>query len=423
MKDLPSLFRNVFSVIYPNIFIITTPNADFNVEYRLPSKFRHPDHKFELNTLEFQHLCSKLCEIYPEYEVGFTGCGLGEYGKYCTQVAIFCRVSKEFFARLGKGYKNEQGLERSAKHHRLLYEVFKKQSDAAKQEKSNTGNIGSNKKVQVIPSRSFESYEAWRDQKYAYERRKSDSGNYVIPSKRRITPKENNLNMSDVQQLLKELEGAPHVTGIEGKLELVKKYSPSSIDLRFVKEFLHGTLIQEVEFSNVQKLMKKEVEYRIRGFTWCLNPNNVCYPYGDKLRKLDIEWNTYKLKCKNEPKYKIIPTLAKKASREWKLEEGYCSLECGSCALIHGSERYCSSCPFIYIKRKLVKDERELKPSSSKKSQSQVVYETSVRVYFSLVLLQRYLKYDNVKYLRLVILIYIYIYIVCEHFVVSIMWL
>lgn len=50
LTDLP---YNIFGYIKPQVAIMTTPNADFNVLFNKPG-FRHYDHKFEWTREQFQ---------------------------------------------------------------------------------------------------------------------------------------------------------------------------------------------------------------------------------------------------------------------------------------------------------------------------------------------------------------------------------
>ena len=45
-----------------NIIIITTPNYDFNVNYCLDGKFRHSDHKWEMNRDQFKKFIETVTE-------------------------------------------------------------------------------------------------------------------------------------------------------------------------------------------------------------------------------------------------------------------------------------------------------------------------------------------------------------------------
>ena len=45
---------NIFGYIKPEIAIITTPNAEYNVVFPRLSGYRHPDHKFEWTREQFQ---------------------------------------------------------------------------------------------------------------------------------------------------------------------------------------------------------------------------------------------------------------------------------------------------------------------------------------------------------------------------------
>ncbi|KAJ3178938.1 Small RNA 2'-O-methyltransferase [Geranomyces variabilis] len=88
----------------PKIMVVTTPNADFNVnftdlQYGTPEKpFRHWDHKFEWTRAEFQAWANSAAAEYG-YGVRFTGVGTLTSGLgnehvvgQCSQVAVFTRL-------------------------------------------------------------------------------------------------------------------------------------------------------------------------------------------------------------------------------------------------------------------------------------------------------------------------------------------
>lgn len=52
--DLDAFPYTVFGFIKPQVAIVTTPNADFNVLFKEMKAFRHPDHKFEWTRQQFQ---------------------------------------------------------------------------------------------------------------------------------------------------------------------------------------------------------------------------------------------------------------------------------------------------------------------------------------------------------------------------------
>ncbi|KAJ3144266.1 Small RNA 2'-O-methyltransferase [Geranomyces variabilis] len=88
----------------PKIMVVTTPNADFNVNFTdlqhgTPEKpFRHWDHKFEWTRAEFQAWASTAAAEYG-YAVRFMGVGTLASGLgnehivgQCSQVAVFTRL-------------------------------------------------------------------------------------------------------------------------------------------------------------------------------------------------------------------------------------------------------------------------------------------------------------------------------------------
>ncbi|KAJ1975103.1 hypothetical protein H4R35_003299, partial [Dimargaris xerosporica] len=86
----------------PNTFIVTTPNAEFNVHFpdlrygTQNATFRHDDHKFEWTRAEFRQWCETQAERYC-YTVAYDGVGYYN-GKLdapegpCTQMAVFTRT-------------------------------------------------------------------------------------------------------------------------------------------------------------------------------------------------------------------------------------------------------------------------------------------------------------------------------------------
>jgi len=51
--ELTRLPEAIFGHISPQLVIMTTPNAEFNVLFPNPTAFRHPDHKFEWTRQQF----------------------------------------------------------------------------------------------------------------------------------------------------------------------------------------------------------------------------------------------------------------------------------------------------------------------------------------------------------------------------------
>lgn len=67
---LGSFKANVFGIYKPKLVIITTPNAEFNVNFpnlnygTSESTFRHDDHKFEWTREEFESWCFTICQEF-----------------------------------------------------------------------------------------------------------------------------------------------------------------------------------------------------------------------------------------------------------------------------------------------------------------------------------------------------------------------
>ncbi|KAG8230915.1 hypothetical protein J437_LFUL002947 [Ladona fulva] len=107
-QELEEFPFTVFGYIQPNVAIITTPNADFNILFGNLRGFRHSDHKFEWTRMQFQD-CFRALNItkrYPDYEVTFQGIGQGPFGSEflgcCSQMAVFSRMTPK------RGSDNDQ---------------------------------------------------------------------------------------------------------------------------------------------------------------------------------------------------------------------------------------------------------------------------------------------------------------------------
>ncbi|KAL0107385.1 hypothetical protein PUN28_015738 [Cardiocondyla obscurior] len=92
--DLPF---NIFGYIKPELVIITTPNAEFNVLFPNFSGYRHPDHKFEWTRKQFQDWAHNIVVRYPYYRVTFHDICNGPEGTEkklgpLTQMAVFHRI-------------------------------------------------------------------------------------------------------------------------------------------------------------------------------------------------------------------------------------------------------------------------------------------------------------------------------------------
>ena len=88
---LAAMQRVVFEHARPNIVIVTTPNAEYNVVWEsLPAgKFRHSDHRFEWTRSEFE-TWSKVVASEHGYQVRFEGIGPEAEGVGTpTQMGVF----------------------------------------------------------------------------------------------------------------------------------------------------------------------------------------------------------------------------------------------------------------------------------------------------------------------------------------------
>ncbi len=90
----------IFRDYAPNVAIISTPNAEFNIYfpellYGTPdSKFRHNDHRFEWTRHEFERWATLQAQTFS-YQVSFSGVGTFDYSEkgFCTQFAVFTKLN------------------------------------------------------------------------------------------------------------------------------------------------------------------------------------------------------------------------------------------------------------------------------------------------------------------------------------------
>lgn len=97
-----ALPKTIFGSYRPKLAIISTPNAEFNINFpelkygTEDTTFRHNDHRFEWTRPEFEMWCGKQAKEY-NYSVSFSGVGLintseGELPSnvgFCSQIAVF----------------------------------------------------------------------------------------------------------------------------------------------------------------------------------------------------------------------------------------------------------------------------------------------------------------------------------------------
>ncbi|NWU92184.1 HENMT methyltransferase, partial [Upupa epops] len=104
----------VFGFMAPRIVVISTPNSEFNCLLPGVTLFRHPDHKFEWDRVQFQSWARNISRQY-DYSVEFTGVGHPPRGMdkvgFCTQIAVFVKKcpqaskSAQFEKPTGATYK------------------------------------------------------------------------------------------------------------------------------------------------------------------------------------------------------------------------------------------------------------------------------------------------------------------------------
>lgn len=86
----------VFGEAKPNVVLITTPNAEYNVKFeQLPAgNFRHKDHRFEWTRIQFKIWAEKVASEYG-YGVGFQDIGPVDVNLGGpTQMAVFTKIQK-----------------------------------------------------------------------------------------------------------------------------------------------------------------------------------------------------------------------------------------------------------------------------------------------------------------------------------------
>ena len=91
LSRLSAFERVVFKFTNPPLLIITTPNAEYNINYgRLHNEtMRHSDHRFEWTRKEFKEWADRMCERYG-YSVEFSDIGaIDENYGAPTQMAVF----------------------------------------------------------------------------------------------------------------------------------------------------------------------------------------------------------------------------------------------------------------------------------------------------------------------------------------------
>ncbi|XP_050352136.1 uncharacterized protein LOC126774635 [Nymphalis io] len=93
--DLERFVHTVFGFIKPRVAVITTPNGDFNVLFKVLEKngLRRLDHFFEWSREQFHDWCSNIVTRYPHYTVMSKGIAPGPPDTLhlgcCSQLALF----------------------------------------------------------------------------------------------------------------------------------------------------------------------------------------------------------------------------------------------------------------------------------------------------------------------------------------------
>jgi 3' terminal RNA ribose 2'-O-methyltransferase Hen1 len=92
---LPALEASVFGAARPGAVVVTTPNAEYNVNYPDLTGLRHSDHRFEWTRAEFEAWASGVAATHG-YSVTFRGVGDATEGEGApTQLALFIKETKE----------------------------------------------------------------------------------------------------------------------------------------------------------------------------------------------------------------------------------------------------------------------------------------------------------------------------------------
>jgi 3' terminal RNA ribose 2'-O-methyltransferase Hen1 len=93
---LPALEHSVFGAAAPDLVLVTTPNAEYNVKYEFlpPGSMRHPDHRFEWTRAQFGDWAARIAAGYG-YEVRFLPVGPEDpRAGPPTQMAVFTKASR-----------------------------------------------------------------------------------------------------------------------------------------------------------------------------------------------------------------------------------------------------------------------------------------------------------------------------------------
>jgi SAM-dependent methyltransferase len=90
---LPVVEQHLFGEARPGAVLVTTPDADYNVNYEEFSGSRHPDHRFEWTGAEFSAWCGHVADrhryTYSRRTIGKRG----PNGATPTQLAVFIRAA------------------------------------------------------------------------------------------------------------------------------------------------------------------------------------------------------------------------------------------------------------------------------------------------------------------------------------------
>ena len=421
MKQLPRFVQAVFGVMQPKLLFMTTPNSDFNLDFPLVnSKFRHPDHKFEWSSNEFKRFCDGVCWNY-NYTVTYDKYGPGLNGRYCTQVAIFSvpdlkytkkkkkfdpnslvpvvrRVFKNNYrkcCRPGGKFKN------SRRENKLASDLVRPSqlepvSDNAKDIDWVLNQILS---MDLPPLNIYPMKIKDRKLRSQTKQKKSAFDENASPAQLINLKSDTNSQSSRFHAVSVPASCQPTLMAIHQK-EFTNCF--------YTKKYVR---VQDIVYHCASTLLQNELAHSVSDFVWCLDPNNVHYPFVNKLQKLDLDWdyesilpgfftNSKRLITPLHKHRKSIGTIIVSPHNADRKDKA-----CSSCDQTY--KFLCMKCPFLYICKMYVETFEDIKPLTKKSWQNNVVYETPTTLWFSFSLVSRYLNTGDVNVdnaLRLVVI-------------------
>ena len=372
-------------MLQPIVVIITTPNSDFNIDFPLPpGKFRHPDHKFEWSTEEFKRFCTGVAWNFG-FKVVYDGYGIGKNGIGCTQVAVFIHCLE----------KHDQARQKHLLRCGNIYNVVTQVFDELEKKPNSRRLYTFNAKpcFEKKDTENFMNIDKVLNQLY----------NMDLPIDRMLSFK------SHTDVLHNAVEMSRHMSNTAEESETVSAVSardsescPRPQDLDCPGNYYSDKyfLVQEQIYHDVYIMFYNEVMHRITGMVWCINPQNNYYPFEDKLQKLDIDWDYLDIiNANTKTKLRHVIPVQKPAKCLHDVKaRAHCEKCLTSCSLCHDTyKRYCSKCRFLHVHKVFISNNKDLKRVTCDEWQSHVVYQTSRYLFFSFVLVLRYLNIANSK--------------------------